>query len=144
MSGVFSDKNPPFQAYDPINSNVVDDLTALDTTDIVNLTEKGKLSEIVLSTGTAVTGSPTSTLEIIVDGGSTRTIKVHAANSRWDGSGAGAFTLGKQSAGGSANEDHAYIPINLEYAKSLVVRHNVSVVATAGTLRITVFRGIAL
>jgi len=128
------------EAFDVIYSPVTDDLTATGTTDIVNVTEAGLLLAITFGVTVGITGSITSNIEIVVDGGATRTIPGYSGNT-WNPAGMGIWQLGERTIQGLAVDDHGVITIGSRYATSLRVSHNISVGGSAGTIRFGVLRG---
>jgi len=132
------------ESYDIIYATATDDLGATGTTDIVNVTETGVLLVIPFVCTVGITGTLTSVLEIVVDGGTTRTINVYTASSSWDAAGIGVWNLGVQNIVGATAKDHGVITIVSRYSSSLRVSHNISSAASSGTIRFGVLRGTKL
>ena len=126
-------------------STVNVDLTAIATTDILNVTESGLLQGIgFFVTEPNMSALHVSTLEIIVDGGSTHSIPVFNLAVTWAADGVGNWQASEGSQG-NFNFDVAYAPLNIRYVVSLIVRLKVTVVGSAtSALRINVLRGIAI
>lgn len=137
------------KAYDPIHTSVTDVVTSTGTTDIVNVTEAGRLLSIAVVVSVDVTGTASvSSIEIVVDGGTTRTISVRASSLTWDFSGLRPYGIfGTLTTGliGDTKGDSAIIVLGINYKTSLRVSHNITTAAgTAGTDEWSVIRGVEL
>lgn len=133
-------------AYDVTSTSVSDDQTSTGTTNIVNVTEAGRLLSIVCiqSHASGPDGSPVSNLEITIDGGTTRTIKVHDGATTWATDGVAAYMMASND-NGTAISDTFYLVFGTDYATSLLVAHNISTgTSTTGTFEFAVLRGVVL
>lgn len=116
--------------YRPVFSIITDSLAAIGQTDIVNVSETGKLVSFGAFISVPVSGvNPVSVLEIAVDGQVQTTMKMWDGAPTWSGEGIGMF--------GS--------PLNfgsLKYSKSLRVSHDIAIAAGGGEVKLGVWRGV--
>ena len=132
------------EAYDVQLATISDALTATGVTNAVNATEQGILLGIYLRLTAAPDGSPISNLEIVIDGGSTRTIAMWNGSAVWVPAGIRLFSSDGRS-GGNAVSDIAQILIGTKYKTSLRVGHNIATATSStGALDIGVLRGVKL
>ena len=118
-------------------------LDAIASTDILNATESGLLVSIAIIVPNTITDASTVTLDITVDGGTTRSLSVYNVSTGWDPAGLGAFR--SFSGSGNAANNTAILVLNIRYLTSIQVALNVTDVAGAGDLlRVNVLRGIEL
>ena len=126
--------------YTPIAVNVAGiSLTSVALTNIINVTESGKISAIGVYVATPVSGTPLANLEIQVDGQTTQTLAFFT--------GVGAFSaeLGAWGSLVSGPPGNTYvIPVGLPYQISCRVGLNVSQAGAGGTFNISVMRGKAI
>jgi len=128
----------PAYAPQPI-STLSKSLTATGSTDVVNVTEAGVLSAIGIRTTAAADGTPTMTLDITIDGGTTQHLKVYTAATSFDPS-LVAFNLNGTSGAGAANG--VVLVLGTAYKTSLQVAANVTGASTStGTVQVSVLRG---
>jgi len=132
-------------ALDVTWTTVTDDLTATGTTNIISVTEKGVLLGLGIQTTTAISGgTPDSTIEITIDGGTTRSFNLHVGAVTWE---AGQFIpwTSLAASGGNTDNNHGNISLWVPYAVSLTVAHNISDAASsAGAIAFTVIKGLEL
>jgi len=132
------------EAYDVIPTNVSDLLTAAGSVDLINVSEAGILIALSVTISVATLGgTPTSVLEITIDGGTLRTIPLYTASLVWDQAGFAGFQHNSSINGqGQSANNSMSVFFHSRYASSLKVSHNVSVVAdTTGTLELGLIRG---
>ena len=131
-------------AYEPqvVNSAAVD-LTAIASTSIVNVTEAGILLSIGFFVTTVPDGTPTVTIDITVDGGTTRSIALYTAALTWATS-FRALAARSDSDTGAASDVAALI-LNVPYKTSLLVGIDVATATSStGALMVSVLRGVQL
>lgn len=128
-----------------VHSQVSDDMTALNVTDVLNVTEAGKLLGIGMVCHGAVSGVPETDFEVEIDGETLTSFSVYNATFVWDRLGAQTWQYaGTGTGGGSALGNAFWIPLASRYATSCRVSHNISVVAAGGTVILHALRGIEL
>jgi len=131
-------------AHDIQFSTVNDSLASTGTTDIVSVTEAGRLLVIAGLVTTAPDGTPVSTLEIVVDGGTTRSINVYGASAatKWELDGVQQYGNSESTKVGASIGHKFRIPIAGNYATSLRVSHNITTATTSvGAIELSVWRG---
>lgn len=132
-------------ALDVTWTTVTDAVTATGTTNIVSVTEAGVLLGIGINVSTAILGgTPDSTMEITIDGGTTRSFSVLIGQIEWNAS-QWLMVSSHTAGGGSAVRSHGFMPLNVPYATSLTVAHNiVDAASSTGAYDITVVKGLEL
>ncbi len=111
-------------------------LDAAASTDIINVTEAGKLLGILVAVTVGVTGTPTMRLEIVVDGGTQENITVYSASNNW----ATFFArLSRNVTGlggidGNTANDEFFLEMDCPYETSLIVRANCTGAGSAGSV----------
>ena len=134
-------------SYDLIRVDTVRSLTSTGVSNAVSVSEAGVLVAVSVVVTIALDvsgGSPVCLIEVVVDGGTTRTTGLYNNSSTFDYSQGGVFAA---NVGWGATVDHfLVIPFGaVRYETSLRVGLNVSQVAgTAGAVRIGVIRGARL
>ena len=145
--GISQIKSSSDTAHDVIFSTVSDDITATGTTDIVNVTETGRLIAVTLYTTTAIGGGPIPVvdLEIVVDGGTTRTIALYdGATLTWTTAGIASLSTTENLLIGESPNDRLTMYVGTNYAISLRVSSNVTTASNTGAVTFGVLRGVAL
>lgn len=121
-------------------SNVFVDLTSTGVTNVINVTEAGKLFWIMLNVSNPVTGTPIVRLELQIDGGSTRTKTLWSSQITW-GMAVKGLSWNDKSDPGDAQNDRLFIPVNARYVTSCRVGLNIVTAASAGNAQFDVLRG---
>ena len=130
-----------FRPRDP-GAAVNRSLSATGSTDIVNVTEAGKLLGILLNVTAGVTGTPTMRLEIVVDGGTQENIPIYTASNTWEDFFrrlVGAMSA-VNSIDGDTGSNAVYLLLDCLYDTSLVVRVNTTTAGSAGAVDLWVVR----
>lgn len=133
-------------AYEPQAASSISKLfTDGTSTDIVNVTEAGILFSIgVLVTTNATNGTTVASLDVTIDGGTTRSIVVYDGTvTGWANSFRSLASRSDTDAGQTA-ADTAVLIFNSPYLTSLVVAINVTTVDVGGAATFSVLRGIQL
>ncbi len=135
-----------FEAYDIIPVNVSDLLTGTGSVDVVDVSETGILIALAVVVTTTVTGTPTSVIEITVDGGTLRTILLYTGGGIWDVSGFGGLLNHTDNIGIGSTANHRGVLWmgGSRYASALKISHNVSGTGSAGAIELQVIRGVKL
>lgn len=97
------------------------------STDLINVTEAGKLLGIMLRVSGTITGSPIMRLEVVVDGGTQENIVVYNASTLWvDFFKYLSNALSGQAMAGSVIDDSFLLLLDTTFETSLIVRANVT------------------
>lgn len=132
-------------AYEPQALSTINlPITSTGSTDIVNVTEAGKLLEVGIFVNVAVTGTfPAVDIDITVDGGTTRSVILYIGTAQsFD---APFLAVAAKIGTGGAPADTATLILGTPYKTSLQVAINVTTAAgTTGTITAAVLRGVEL
>lgn len=108
------------------------------STDVINVTETGKLLAILVYVTGVPAGSPTMRLEIVVDGGTQENIPLYEAANNW-----GDFfvrltraTTNLTNSNGSQADHNFYLLMDCPYQTSLIVRANCTGAGSAGSVAV--------
>lgn len=132
------------ESYDIQHVTVSKSLTSTGSTDIVNVTETGRLISIAMTVAQALSGTtPVVTLDITVDGGTTRSIKMYTSALVWNADGLRPWSRNAETLDGQSLIDNFVIPFgSIRYKTSLQISINVTTaVGTNGFVRMNVIRG---
>ena len=110
-------------------------LDAAASTDVINVTEAGRLLGILVHVTVAPTGTPTMRLEIVVDGGTQENITVYSASNTWAAFFSRLISVVRGSGlNGDAIADGFLLQMNCPYESSLIVRANCTGAGSAGSV----------
>ncbi len=140
--GIFQVGSGGLEAYDITFTSVSDQVDGTGSVDIIDVTETGLLIGIGVVVSTNVTGTPTSVLEITVDGGTLRSLKVYDGATNWAFDGLMNFADGSHL--GATLGNKGVLWLHSRYASSLKVSHNVTGAGSAGAISVGVIRGTKL
>ena len=133
--------NPAIEPQVP--STISKSLTGTGSTDIFNGSEAGILLSIGIKVTTNVTGTPTATIDITADGGTTRSFPLYGGSTTWVNS-FGALAGRDVGSEGQSVGDKAALILGIPYKTSLQVAINVTGAGSAGVVEATVLRGVEL
>lgn len=147
---MFSSNRPVVSApvaYEPqLVSSISKDITVTGSTDIVNVTESGILFSVGITVTTSISGTvPTVTLDITIDGGTTRAIELYTALISWPEKLKALMLTATNSFSGITANSRGRLIFGTPYLTSLQVAVNVTTaVGTAGVITAAVLRGVEL
>lgn len=120
--------------YRDPTAEAVRSLFAIGSTDVINVTETGKLLGILLRLNAGVSGTPTMRLEIVVDGGTQENIPVYSASKTWEPFFQRLVRVfnGSVVVNGDALNDAFYLWMDCHYKTSLIVRANCTGAGSGG------------
>ena len=120
--------------------------SATGQTDIVNVSETGKLISLAVEITGTVSGSPVSNVEIQIDGQTQDVIPAYtgASNQRWSKDGVAQFKEDDLLSGDDAGERFKINFNGIRYNTSLRVSHDISTAGATGTWSIGVWRAVKI
>jgi len=131
-----------FEAFDIQQTVVTDDTSTTGLADVVNVTEAGKLISVGMIVTGNLSGNVISTLDITIDGGTTRTILVYNNSTAWNRTTMGYHQLGERTVQGAIAADHLLMNFGgMRYATSLKISHNITTANASGELSLAAIRG---
>lgn len=109
-------------------------------TNIVNSSEVGYLATIGIWFTVSPTGTPTLTLELQIDGGTTRSLTLLSAAATWSND-VIPWIASHQSAASNSNINSLHLNLNVQYNSSIRVGLNCTGAGSAGTAHGVVIKG---
>ena len=115
------------------------DLTNIGNDTLISVSEAGKLIGIGFRVTTAPTGTPNLVIRVTTDGALFEAIDLYSLATTWDNE--MRFFAVQSGEDGSAIDHQLWIPVNCEYATSLLINTSKIGTGTAGVLQTLVHRG---